>query len=66
MRGNPSKVRALEQEVDTLQTTLDDAYDRIEECLDPALSREQIVAKLQELSDELAPEEEEGETSGEE
>jgi hypothetical protein len=59
MPRNP--VNVLKEEVADLQTTIDDTYDQIEELLDPSLSREEIVKGLQELSDDLSPDDEDDE-----
>ena len=61
MRRNPPKVAELEEQIDSLQETVDDAYERVQEALDPSLTREQVIEKLQELSSDL-----EDETSEEE
>jgi hypothetical protein len=63
MPRNP--VAALKEEIDDFQTTLDDTYEKIEELLDPSLTREEIVKGLQELSDDLSPDDEDGDESGE-
>ena len=46
----------LEKENEALQQTLDDVYEKLQESLDPALSREEIVQNLQELEEQLSPE----------
>ena len=68
MRRNPPKVAELEEQLDSMQESVDDAYERIQEALDPSLTREQVIEKLQELSTDLEDEisEEEGEQPGNE
>lgn len=52
---NPSRGNSMTKtELDELVETLADGID---ECLDPSLSREEVVAKLQELSDVASGEE---------
>jgi SMC interacting uncharacterized protein involved in chromosome segregation len=64
MRRNPTKLEQLETDIDNMQETVDDAYERIQEALDPALTREEVIQKLQELSTDLEDEiSEEDETS---
>ena len=61
---NPSRgKRMTKTELDELVETLADGID---ECLDPSLSREEVVAKLQELSDIASGEEPEEEEEEEE
>jgi len=54
----------LEKENEALQQTLDDVYEKLQESLDPALSREEIVQKLQELEEQLSPEDEADQGTG--
>jgi hypothetical protein len=51
----------LQEEVDTLQGTIDDVYEQVQGALDPKLSREEVIEKLQEIEGSLAPEEPEQE-----
>jgi phage gp16-like protein len=68
-RKNPAKVAELESEISDRQETIDDVFGRIEEALDPSLTREQVIAKLQELQTDLEDEvseedEDEGQDAG--
>jgi hypothetical protein len=58
------KIRAsqLQQENEELQSTIDDTYEELTNALDPALTREELVQKVQEVVDALAPEDEDQET----
>lgn len=47
-----------------LAATLDEVADGLDECLDPSLTREEVIQKVQELSDLAAGEETEDDESG--
>jgi hypothetical protein len=61
------RVRAseLERENAELQSTIDGVYEQIQGALDPSLTREEVVEKLQEIEEDLAPDEEGEETGNE-
>jgi hypothetical protein len=44
-----------------LEAALDQVVDTLDEALDPRLSREEVVEKLSDLRDQLAPEDDEDE-----
>jgi hypothetical protein len=56
------KASQLEKENEELQGTIDDVYEQVQAALDPSLSREEVIEKLQEIEESLAPEEEVEET----
>lgn len=43
----------LQDEIDELQETIDQIGDLVSDALDPALSREEVIAKLQDIDDLL-------------
>ena len=51
------KASQLEKENEELQGTIDDVYEQVQAALDPSLSREEVIDKLQEIEESLAPEE---------
>jgi len=55
------KASQLQEENEELQSTIDDTYEELVEALDPALTREEVIQKVQEVVESLAPEEEETE-----
>lgn len=59
MLKNP--VQKLQDKVDDYEETLQQVADLTEEALDPALSREKVIAKVKQISELVLAEEEEEE-----
>jgi hypothetical protein len=54
-----TKRSQLEKDLQDANDTLDSISDLVDEALDPELSREEVVAKLKEIQEAVAEEEEE-------
>ena len=55
----------LQEENENLTETLDTVSELAEEALDPELTREELVGKVNEIAEAVGPEEEEPDESGE-
>ncbi|HXJ93081.1 MAG TPA: hypothetical protein VMT20_09390 [Terriglobia bacterium] len=58
----PTPTSQLRETVNDLQDRVDSISDLVDEALDPELSREELVAKVKEISDVASGEEEETES----
>jgi hypothetical protein len=54
-------LKELQAEIDDLQATLDQVGDIVDDALDPAMSREEVIEKLQEIDGILGEDEEDEE-----
>jgi len=61
----PTSRSELQSTINELEETVEQVSDLVDEALDPELSREEVVAKLKEIQEAVAAEEEEEEKQGE-
>ena len=61
----PTSRSELQSTINELEETVEQVSDLVDEALDPELSREEVVAKLKEIQEAVAAEEEEEEQPGE-
>ena len=65
MKTMPTSRSELQSTINELEETVEQVSDLVDEALDPELSREEVVAKLKEIQEAVAAEEEEEEKQGE-
>jgi hypothetical protein len=59
MKIMPTSRSELQSTINELEETVEQVSDLVDEALDPELSREEVVAKLKEIQEAVAAEEEE-------